>query len=101
MNDTHNAPLIAIRFEDHGQDFLEWLIEKTGLVVYCSPFQADVWCGAMVQHPESLKKGSIVRVVLKGGDGTIKTIRKIPVESIGREVIDESTGKKTIKWLES
>ncbi|MNN55817.1 hypothetical protein D3C81_1707110 [compost metagenome] len=45
----------TIYFEDQGQDFLEWDIDRNGVVVDSRPFQAEVWCGAVVQ---SLAVGS-------------------------------------------
>jgi hypothetical protein len=50
----------TIHFQDHGQDFLEWNIEK-GKVVGCRPFQASIWCGSKV-HNRSLKVGDQVRI---------------------------------------
>ncbi|WP_193222238.1 hypothetical protein [Alkalilimnicola sp. S0819] len=39
----------TIRFEDQGQDFLEWDIDQEGVVVDSRPFQRHVWCGTQVQ----------------------------------------------------
>lgn len=48
-----------IRFEDKGQDFLEWWIDERGEVLHCAPFQAFFWNGLMIV-PESIKKGSYI-----------------------------------------
>ena len=40
----------TIYFEDQGQDFLEWDVDANGVVVGCRPFQADIWCGAVVEN---------------------------------------------------
>ncbi len=37
-----------IVFEDDGQDFLEWYIDKYGEVLHCAPFQCALWNGKMV-----------------------------------------------------
>lgn len=37
-----------IRFEDKGQDFLEWWLDERGEILHSTPFQASVWNGTMV-----------------------------------------------------
>lgn len=37
-----------IIFEDHGQDFLEWVIDETNTVVECEPAQGFVWNQSVV-----------------------------------------------------
>lgn len=37
-----------IHFEDNGQDFLWWTLNKEGLVVDCGPFQKSIWEGCKV-----------------------------------------------------
>lgn len=49
--------MITIRFEDHGQDFLEWDIDSKGIVVDSRPFQAFVWCGGKVTNHARLQIG--------------------------------------------
>ena len=34
-----------ITFEDDGQDFLEWFIDKDGYVLDSQPFQRSIWAG--------------------------------------------------------
>ncbi|MCK9370247.1 hypothetical protein M0R04_10105 [Candidatus Dojkabacteria bacterium] len=38
---------IKVVFEDDGQDFLEWFIDKNGEVLH-SDFQSSIWNGKMV-----------------------------------------------------
>lgn len=35
----------VVNFEDKGQDFTEWHVNKYGFVVKSSPFQTSVWKG--------------------------------------------------------
>lgn len=49
-----------IEFEDHGQDFLTWRIDRLGRVVDCQPFQASVWVGGYVLNHEALALGGQV-----------------------------------------
>ncbi|MEM8550198.1 MAG: hypothetical protein AAGF10_05350, partial [Verrucomicrobiota bacterium] len=59
---------IKITFEDHGQDFLWWVIDtKTGKIIDCGPFQAWVWCEQTVDQADSLKIGD--RPLCKSGAG--------------------------------
>jgi len=51
---------MKIRFEDNGQDFLEWEVDDDGQVIGCEPFQASVWCGKYVLQPEYLQRGHSV-----------------------------------------
>ena len=54
LNPTHTK----IRFEDHGQDFLEWVIEDLGgglgKVIECSPFQNSIWSKMYVLNYDEL-----------------------------------------------
>lgn len=38
----------TVKFEDKGQDFLEWII-KDGIIIDCQPFQFDFWVGKKVK----------------------------------------------------
>lgn len=38
----------TIKFEDHGQDFLEWIV-RNGVIIDCQPFQYKVWVGKKVR----------------------------------------------------
>lgn len=48
----------TVRFEDRGQDFLEWDLDAHGKVIECRPSQGWVWCGRQVVNHGSLKKGT-------------------------------------------
>lgn len=52
--------MLTIKFEDHGQDFLEWDIDQNGIVTDCRPYQKRVWVGHQVHSPETLQPGSLV-----------------------------------------
>lgn len=56
-----------IYFEDHGQDFLWWTIDRDGFVIDCGPFQASVWVGSQVLQPYNLKVGGEVDFNTKRG----------------------------------
>lgn len=70
----------TIKLEDHGQDFLEWDIEK-GRVVGCRPFQGSVWIGTRVLNKRP-RKGSVLRII-PPRQRAANTL-KYRVESVGR-----------------
>lgn len=70
----------TVFFEDHGQDFLEWDIEK-GEVIACRPFQEWLWKGVKV-HNRTIRPGD--RLEITGPDGVRRTISH-PVESVTGE----------------
>lgn len=39
---------LVIEFEDHGQDFLKWHLDKHGEVLHSEPFQSFFWNGKFV-----------------------------------------------------
>lgn len=49
MDVTDKKPYARIEFEDNGQDFLWWIIDKEGLVIGAGPFQAGIWIGNEVE----------------------------------------------------
>lgn len=56
--------MMIVYFEDHGQDFLEWLIDdETGKVLDCKPYQARIWVGKYVFCPRSLSQENCTQVV--------------------------------------
>ena len=50
-----------IEFEDFGQDFLKWFIDKNGYVLDSQPFQRKIWAGyfTIPQNAEVGKKLAI------------------------------------------
>ncbi|HAZ00683.1 MAG: hypothetical protein A2W90_14495 [Bacteroidetes bacterium GWF2_42_66] len=56
-----------IYFEDHGQDFLWWIIDENGTVIDCGPFQASVWVDCKVLNNE-IEIGEFVVFETKVGD---------------------------------
>lgn len=63
-----------IIFEDDGQDFLEWYIDKYGEVLHCAPFQAQLWNGTMVDV-YNMRVGS--NLPLQNGDVMRHRVKKI------------------------
>lgn len=49
-----------IQFEDHGQDFLWWVVDEAGKVIDCGPFQGFVWLGFTVTNLHLVKPGVLV-----------------------------------------
>lgn len=66
-----------ITFEDHGQDFL-WFIIDGKTVLDCGPYQALVWKGKRIINP-SLKVGE--KIILDRGDDDWMTV-SYPIEKI-------------------
>lgn len=58
--------MMTIYFEDKGQDFLEWDLDKDGQVIGCRPGQSWVWIGAKVLHCAEIRKGLRPLILLKG-----------------------------------
>ncbi|MCY1408136.1 hypothetical protein D3C76_654870 [compost metagenome] len=67
----------TIYFEDLGQDFLEWDIDRNGVVVASRPFQAEVWCGTVVL---SMTVG--LPPVIRGSRVTTPLTLKYPIDRI-------------------
>lgn len=55
---------MKIYFEDKGQDFLEWTLDKKGFVTKCEPFQDRIWKGTKVILV-SVKIGMRPQIVLE------------------------------------
>lgn len=51
---------ITVKFEDHGQDFLEFDVEADGKIVGVRPFQFSTWSKHKVMNMEWLKVGNWV-----------------------------------------
>lgn len=67
-----------LTFQDHGQDFLTWQIEKDR-VVDCTPFQASTWVGSQILNPDELAVGKCVVIKCKHkSSGTLEI--KYPLE---------------------
>lgn len=69
---------MIIEFEDHFQDFLEWKIDKTGIVIDCQPCQSKFWCGCKVLNKDELKVGGYVKLETRYDKIQIK----YPIKSI-------------------
>jgi hypothetical protein len=62
MFNTKQA-VLTIRFEDRGQDFLEWDVDYlTGKVLESRPFQTTIWGKYYVDGARHLKKGDSVQI---------------------------------------
>lgn len=72
---------ITIHFEDHGQDLLEWDIDKkTHQIVGCRPQQANLWVKELVTNFEELDVGS--RPVVRGRVSKVSFLLKYPITKI-------------------
>ena len=72
-----------IHFEDHGQDFLEWELDRTGKVINSTPFQPWNWINKQVINHDRLVIGGIVHIRDEFGE---ETTIKYPVEHISQSV---------------
>lgn len=43
-----NRTAYVLEFQDDGQDFLTWYLDKGGEVLHCEPFQSAIWNGKIV-----------------------------------------------------
>lgn len=68
----------TVRFEDHGQDFLEFDIED-GKVIDCRPFQASIWVGCKVVNT-TVRKGSFLNILTKSE--RLRITLKYPIEKV-------------------
>ena len=84
--DEFSNPVMTICFQDHGQDFLEWDLDKMGVVVGCRPYQSKFWCGMRVIAPERLKPGSYVDYISPHGSGKQRYEICYPVISVVKAV---------------
>lgn len=71
-----------ITFEDHGQDFLTWTIDKRGIIIDCQPFQFSIWKKWIVINSD-FKVGGFVEIK-KGffGDKIETMTIKYPIQKI-------------------
>jgi hypothetical protein len=71
--------MTTVRFEDWGQDFLEWDI-KDGEVVGCRPFQEWLWKGTKV-HSTFFEPGLLLDITTKEGH---RTRLRYPIKEVIR-----------------
>lgn len=66
------APCI-LEFEDRGQDFTRWSLDKENMVIDAQPFQSWVWNGCRVLN-RSFRLGDQVRFLYPDGvtEGTLR-----------------------------
>ena len=67
-----------IYFEDFGQDFLEWHIDKNGYVIDSRPFQRSIWVGKFT-IPETAKVGEKLAIWLDGESYVNYPIERIEI----------------------
>ncbi len=72
-------PSTFIEFQDHGQDFLVWTLDETGVVTESWPFQTDIWRGLKVTNLASLRRKQHVEYDWHGRTGAVK----YPVKQLG------------------
>ena len=75
---------MKIYFEDKGQDFLEWTINKKGFVTKSEPFQTWVWEGTKIILA-SIKIGMRPIVVLR------QELENIPIDSPEKKFLERAT----------
>lgn len=76
---SEDKQFTIIHFEDHGQDFLRWIVNPEGEVVISEPFQQWIWRGNIV-NLETLCEGKTLSYTSTRG-GERHNIR-YPVEKI-------------------
>lgn len=57
-----------ITFEDEGQDFLEWFIDKDGYVLDSKPFQRNIWAGKSTS-PDFVQVGDLLPIFMEEREG--------------------------------
>lgn len=67
-----------IYFEDHGQDFLEWHIDKNGYVLDSRPFQRRIWAGKFT-IPQSAQVGEKLAIWQNGESWVNYPIKEIKI----------------------
>ncbi len=67
-----------IYFEDHGQDFLEWHINKEGYVLDSKPLQRNIWAGKFT-IPETAEIGGKLAIWLDGESYVTYPIKDIKI----------------------
>jgi len=61
--DTSTSTNLIIDFENHGQPFTQWIVDKvTGKILASTPNGNDMWTYYYVHEPAELRKGSSVFV---------------------------------------
>ncbi len=68
-----------IHFQDHGQDFLKWYINKDGYVIDSQPFQRSIWVGKFT-IPQTAKVGKKLAIWLDGESWVNYPVKKIEVK---------------------
>lgn len=71
---------MQIHFEDHGQDFLVWTVDQSGVVTDSQPCQASVWQGCRVLRHAALAVGDCV--VFRSPDGKRTLSIRYPIARI-------------------
>jgi len=67
-----------IYFEDFGQDFLEWYIDKNGYILDSKPFQRSIWAGHFTV-PENAQIGGQLDIWLGKESYINYPIKKIKI----------------------
>lgn len=63
--------VMRLHFEDHGQDFLWWELDRSGKVIGVN-LQQFAWIGCKVLGPHTLRKGSTVHYERDGAGHNIR-----------------------------
>ncbi len=67
-----------IEFEDFGQDFLKWFIDKDGYVLDSRPFQRKIWAGKFT-IPQTAKVGGKLAIWNDRGSWVNYPIKNIEI----------------------
>jgi len=91
MSAVRKQRVRTIRFQDCGQDFLEWDIDSDGTVIDSRPFQRRLWNGRIVLNPDVAvgEKVRLARPVGSGNPDKELTV-KYPVVAVMHQRVDMS-----------
>lgn len=89
VNKTQNTIIeegksLKIYFEDKGQDFLSWTLDKKGFVIDSEPFQRSIWYGTRVLLI-SLREGLRPILVLK------EELENMPLDVSKKKLLEKAT----------
>lgn len=92
--------LVKIEFEDHGQDFLTWIIDtEKQKVIDCWPFQAAIWVGSEVTQTD-FEKGGLVNFTKDFTEETITADIKYPISRV-LMIPEKKPSKEAYGWEDS
>ena len=85
-----------VKFEDHGQDFLEWHISESGHILDSKPCQRTIWTGKFT-IPETAKVGKKLAIWNNGESFVNYPIKEITkIKPTDKYVLTGKLGKANI-----